>query len=222
MTDSLMKSSSDVLSAIFVALDRGKPSLGFWLLKQRLQQIEEDETNSKQLEQLLIQAVREEATDIAVYLVENSKVNVNIEDKNDALIILAANGKSGGSVDIVKSLIKSKGCNVNVKGSTGNTALMKACDNGSQEIAMALLSHPLTDVNMVGEEDNTALICAARRGLTPVVDLMMEREDLKVNTRGSNHFKGKSALIWAGEEGHVSLVSDEYHGHQREDLHHLA
>ena len=73
-----MKSSSDVLSAIFVALDRGKPSLGFWLLKQRLQQIEEDETNSKQLEQLLIQAVREEATDIAVYLVENSKVNVNI------------------------------------------------------------------------------------------------------------------------------------------------
>ena len=195
--------SRDVLEAVTRSLQMGKPRIGLWLLKQRLKTIED--ANMTLLEQLLVNAVKEEVKDIAVYLVENSRVDLNTGDKNDALIILASNGQSEDSEDIVKALVRSGRCNLNSVGSSGNTALLRACDNGNQEIALALLSKPETDVNMIGEGE-TALTCAARRGMISVVEILLEREGLEINHRVSSAFKGKTALIWAGEEGHQDVI----------------
>ena len=195
--------SKDVLEAVTRSLQMGKPRVGLWLLKHRLKMIED--ANMTLLEHLLIQAVREELKDIAVYLVENSRVDLNVGDKNDALIILASNGKSEASVEIVKALVRSGRCNLNSVGSNGNTALLRACDNGNQEIALALLSKPETEINVIGEGE-TALTCAARRGMISVVEILLERDGLEINHRGKSAVKGKSALIWAGEEGHQDII----------------
>ena len=212
LTQTGLPNLSDVCFAIINALENNRPKVGLWLLQQRIMRIEEAGTFSKHIENILILAVRMGAVTIVDYLVKHSGVDVNILDNSEPLLVVAADRRhqpsTRGYVDIVRSLI-SRSCDVNRKGSLGNTALARACDRGNHAIVAVLLSHPEIDVNTVGEEDLTPLLCAARGGHKAVVDLLLERKEIKVNLRGSadiQEIRGKSALIWAGEMGHRDIV----------------
>ena len=211
-TQSVITNMGDVCFAVIKALEDLRVQVGLWLLQQRIKSIEEEGNCRELIETILILAVRKGAVAIVDYLVKHSGVNVNILDQNEPLIIVAANRRqqpsSRGYLDIVSSLL-SKSCDVNMKGSGGNTALARACDQGNQAMVAKLLSHPEVDVNTVGEDELTPLLCAARGGNKAIVELLVARKELQVNHRGSKDqpdIRGKSALIWAGEEGHRDIV----------------
>ena len=87
-----------------------------------------------------------------------------------------------------------------MKGSSGNTALARACDRGNTAMAAVLLSHPEVEVNTAGEDEMTPLMLAARAWNNAVVDLLLAREKIQVNLRGAVDnlgIRGKSALILA-------------------------
>ena len=211
-TQSGINNLADVCVAVIKALEDLRLKVGLWLLQQRIKSIEEEGNLTELIEKILILAVRKGAVAIVDFLVKHSSVNVNILDQSEPLIIVAANRRqqpsSRGYRDIVRSLL-SKSCDVNRKGSGGNTALARACDQGNQAMVALLLSHPEVDVNTVGEDELTPLLCAARGGKKAIVELLLARKELQVNHRGSKDqpdIRGKSALIWAGEEGHRDIV----------------
>ena len=209
-TQSGFNNLADVCVAVIKALEDLRLKVGLWLLQQRIKSIEEEGNLTELIEKILILAVRKGAVAIVDFLVKHSSVNVNILDQSEPLIIVAARQQpsSRGYRDIVRSLL-SKSCDVNRKGSGGNTALARACDQGNQAMVALLLSHPEVDVNTVGEDELTPLLCAARGGKKAIVELLLARKELQVNHRGSKDqpdIRGKSALIWAGEEGHRDIV----------------
>ena len=212
LTQSGINNLADVCVAVIKAMEDLRPKVGLWLLQQRIKSIEEEGNHTELIEKILILAVRKGAVDIVDFLVKHSSVNVNILDESEPLIIVAANRRqqpsSRGYLDIVRSLL-SKSCDVNMKGSEGNTALARACDQGNQAMVELLLSHLEVDVNTVGEDELTPLLCAARGGNKAIVELLLARKEIQVNHRGSKDqpdIRGKSALIWAGEMGHSDIV----------------
>ena len=210
LTQSGINNLGDVGLAVTTALDTLRPKVGLWLLRQKLKDLEEAGNYKALIEKILATAVRRGAVDVVEFLVSHSSVNVNILDQNEPLLIIAADMKpsAAGYVDIVRSLL-SRSCHVNVKGTSGNTALARACDRGNQAMVEVLLSHAEVEVNTAGEDDLTPLLCAARAGKKAVVDLLLARKEIKVNLRGSTQnpdIRGKSALIWAGEMGHQDIV----------------
>ena len=213
LTQSGLNNLADVGQAVITALENRRTKVGLWLLKEKIKDLEKDGVHRDIMEKILVTAVRRGVVAMVELLVKNSSVNVNILDQKEPLLIIAADMKpqpsAAGYVDIVRSLISSSTCDVNVKGSSGNTALALACDRGNSAMVAVLLSHPEIDVNTPGEYDLTPLLCATKGGNKAVVDLLLARKDIKVNLRGSKEnleIRGKSALICAGELGHQDIV----------------
>ena len=209
LTQSAVFKLADVGLAVTTALENLRPKLALWLLRQKIEDLEKDGNFKELIEKILVTAVRRGAGAVVDCLVTNSSVNVNILDQEEPLLIRAADMKPSatGYLDIVRSLISSSTCQVNVKGSSGNTALARACDRGNTAMVAVLLSHPEVEVNTAGEDEMTPLMLAARRGNKAVVDLLLAREEIQVNLRaGQENVRGKSALIWAGEKGHQDIV----------------
>ena len=210
LTQSGLYKLADVGLAVTNALENRRPKTGLWLLRQKIKDLEEAGNCKELIENILITAVRRGAGAVVDCLVTHSSVNVNILDQEEPLLIRAADTKpsAAGYVDVVRSLI-SKSCQVNVKGSSGNTALARACDRGNEAMVAVLLSHPEVEVNTAGEDDLTPLLLAARAGNKAVVDLLLAREEIQVNIKGAAEnpdIRGKSALILAGEMGHQDIV----------------
>ena len=212
LTQSGVNNLADGGRAVTIALDTLRPRLGLWLLRQKIQDLEKAGNHKELIEKILATAVKRGAVAVVEFLVKHSSVSVNILDQKEPLLIIAADmipsPSTAGYVDIVRFLL-SRSCDVNVKGSSGNTALARACDRGNQAMVEVLLSHAEVEVNKAGEDDLTPLLCAARSGSNAVVDLLLARQDIQVNLRGSAEnpdIRGKSALILAGELGHQDIV----------------
>ena len=211
LTQSAVFKLADVGLAVTTALENLRPKLALWLLRQKIEDLEKDGNFKELIEKILVTAVRRGAGAVVDCLVTNSSVNVNILDQEEPLLIRAADMKpsAAGYLDIVRSLISSSTCQVNVKGSSGNTALARACDRGNTAMVDVLLSHPEVEVNLAGEDKMTPLMLAARAGHNAVVDLLLARKEIQVNQRGAEDnldIRGKSALILAGEKGHQDIV----------------
>ena len=204
LTQSGLNNLADLGLAVIIALENLRPKLALWLLTQKIRDLEEAGDCQELIEKILVSAVRRDAGAVVDCLVTNSSVNVNILDQEEPLLIRAADMKPSatGYLDIVRSLISSSTCQVNVKGSSGNTALARACDRGNTAMVAVLLSHPEVEVNLAGEDKMTPLMLAARAGHNAVVDLLLAREKIQVNLRGAVDnlgIRGKSALILASQ-----------------------
>ena len=154
LTQSVHNTLADVGQAVLAALDTLRPKLGLWLLKQKLKDLEEAEL----IEKILVMAVRKCAEAIVDFLVQHSSVNLNVLDEDEPLLIRAANRKvhssTAGYVDIVRSLISSTSCDVNVTGISGKTALFVACEYGNQAMVAVLLSHTDTRAGVASSDDH--------------------------------------------------------------------
>ena len=201
LTGSGAHNLGNVCLAVSTALNNRRHKLGLWLLKQRIRAIEEDGNFTEHIENILVTAVSRGAKAIVDFLVRNSRVNLNILDDDEPLLIRAVDKIAGGYVDIVRSLISSTSCDINVRGSTGKTALSVSCSQGNEAMVAVLLSHPEVDVNTGG--DLSPLLCAVRSGNKAVVDLLLARKDIQVNI---TDIRAKSALILAGQLGHTDIV----------------
>jgi ankyrin repeat protein len=98
-----------------------------------------------------------------------------------------------GGPEVVKILLE-KGVNINAKGSTGETALMRASRREDPEVAKLLLEEG-ADINAKDFEGKTALIWAAWSGHPKVVKtLIVNGANVHAETK-----KGETALDLAKE-----------------------
>ena len=104
LTQSGVNNLGDVGLAVTSALDTLRPKVGLWLLRQKLQDLEEAGNYKALIEKILATAVRRGAVAAVEFLVTNSSVDVNILDQNEPLLIIAADMNPSSSTILKKSL----------------------------------------------------------------------------------------------------------------------
>ena len=111
-----------------------------------------------------------------------------------------------GIVEIVASLIKVEGCDINQIDCTGNTPLMLAALNGHEEVAKILLGREDIDSEKPDTYGQTPLHHAAQSGHEGVIKILLGRDDVnpnKPNMWGQTPLL-RAALGW--QEGVVKLL----------------
>jgi len=108
-----------------------------------------------------------------------------------------------GIVEIVASLVRVGGCDINQEDCVGNTPLTWAASNGHERVVKILLGW--CDVNPDKPDCNgqIPLICAAQNGHEGVVKILLEQGD--VSPIGTNMY-GRTALCCAARNGHEGVV----------------
>ena len=95
--------------------------------------------------------------------------------------------------EIVASLVKVKGCDINQNDSMGNPPLTWAAENGHEEVVKILLGRDDLDPNKPGEYGQTPLLWAARNGHQGVVKMLLGRDDInpgKQMRKAKRHYGG--------------------------------
>ena len=158
------------------------------------------------LDSMLLYSAQEGFVEIAKQLLRSKVVDVNIiddESKNTALMIAIENEKNENvSRQMVKLLLK-HGANTNHKGYEENTALTLACSKKRTDLVQILIEHN-ADVNMPGEDDYTPLMLAGGHDDLDTVKTLLKAPDIDINGRSA--WDGKSALLWAAENGQRRTV----------------
>lgn len=119
-------------------------------------------------------------------------------------------------VEVVKQLVALTGPDSLVKENLfGETPLHSACTNGrSLELIKFLLEQPTVNMNCQGKDGHTALHSACYHGHIRVVQFLLEwRADMNLVAQvieqkdGSEKIEEQTALMWAYEQGHDSIVT---------------
>ena len=92
------------------------------------------------------------------------------------------------------------GVNINAK-DEGETALMKASQNGHKEIVEILLENG-ADVNVKNRDNWTALMWASWNGYKEIVEILLEN-GADVNVKNRDNW---TALMWASWNGYKEIV----------------
>ncbi|CAG2246792.1 TNNI3K [Mytilus edulis] len=119
-------------------------------------------------------------------------------------------------VEVVKQLVSLTGPDSLVKENLfGETPLHSACTNGrSLELIKFLLEQPVVNINCQGKDGHTALHSACYHGHIRVVQFLLEwRADMNLVAQivdqkdGNEKIEEQTALMWAYEQGHDSIVT---------------
>ena len=108
-----------------------------------------------------------------------------------------------GIVEIVASLIKVEGCDINQIDCTGNTPLVWAALNGRDRVVKILLEQDDVDPDMPGNRGRTPLYCAAKYGHEGVVKILLGRDDVNPDKPDNCH---RTPLHCAAEYGYEAVV----------------
>jgi ankyrin repeat protein len=92
-------------------------------------------------------------------------------------------------------MILSKGCNVDIRGNEGNTALIFAARYGRNEICELLITKGC-NLDLKNYDDETALMWAAKKGHKEICELLI-KAGCKVDTRND---KSQNALDLATKD----------------------
>lgn len=95
-----------------------------------------------------------------------SDMNVNAENKGEALIMAASLGR----VEMVRMLIQNH-VNINYQDSNGQTALMHAAHNGYKKITKNLVDYG-ADLNIQDKKGQTALTIAKKRSRIKIIEIL--------------------------------------------------
>jgi len=113
----------------------------------------------------------------------------------------------GGNVEEVKEIPRNNpNLDVNWKlaeNGNGNTALIRACDEGHDTIVSILLAHPTIDVNLSNRDGETPFLQACCYGSTSCVLLLLKDQRVEVNQPDS---KGYTPLSSVAHDGHLDLI----------------
>ena len=110
-----------------------------------------------------------------------------------------------GCIGIVEALLKAKDIDVNLRDDNGSNALHLAAANtpghpdGAEEVIKLILSSKDIDVNAQNEQGGTALMYAVSRYPIEIVELLLNKPGIKVNskTSQSSSYSGWTALDFA-------------------------
>jgi len=129
----------------------------------------------------------------------------------DPLSIAFIQAAGKGDLHTVESSLLTKGIDVNVTLSSGQTALMAASLNGHKEVVELLLVKG-ADVNAKINNGLTALMVASQNGHKEVVELLLAK-GADVNAKVSN---GSTAMTAASKNGHqeVTELLRQHGGHE--------
>ena len=88
------------------------------------------------------------------------------------VVLVLSHASSNGCYEIVRLLLGVEGIDVNMKTSSGYTALTLASMNGHREIVQLLLGVEGIDVNVKDHGGDTALAIASSKGHKEIVQLL--------------------------------------------------
>ena len=111
------------------------------------------------------------------------------------------------NVEEVKRILR-KNPNLDVNWKTpengnGNTALIRACDEGHDSIVSIFLAHPAIDVNLKSVFGETPFAKACGEGHTSCVRLLLKDSRVEVNEPTKD---GRTPLWDAARNGHVDVI----------------
>ena len=124
---------------------------------------------------------------------------IHLESDSDKYNLLHMAAKFG-MTDEIPSLIDKYGFDVNVRGRFERTPLHMATHNGEVEAARKLIEKG-ADVNArCNEEDSitTPLHEAVSRGHTPIVELLLQSEEIDINLKNSKQFTPADIAVLSG------------------------
>ena len=147
--------------------------------------------------------------------------NCNVNSNNERHHLVAATDKE--HLEIVKHLIESSGCDINVREKgTGSAPLHKACYNGSLSIVEYLISKPQCDIEANDYKRNQPLHYAACQGHKEIVSIVGKKvsqdclskcitsakqlAEPDLMTLLNNHYKDNKSLLDACKSGNVDIV----------------
>ena len=147
--------------------------------------------------------------------------NCNINSNNERHPLIAAADKE--HLEIVKQLIKSSGCDINVREKgTGSTPLHKACYNGSLSIVEYLISKPQCDIEAIDNEGNQPLhyaTCQGHKEIVTIVGKKVSQDGLSKCMESAkqlaepdtmklvnNYYEDRISLIYACKSNNVDTV----------------
>jgi len=108
-----------------------------------------------------------------------------------------------GIVELVASLTKAQGCEINQGDCIGYTPLLWAARNGHDGVVRLLLEQEDVDPDRPNDGNNTPLSWAANNGHEEVVKLLLDRNDVDPNRPDEND---RTPLGCAAAEGHEGVV----------------
>ena len=108
-----------------------------------------------------------------------------------------------GIVELVASLARAPGCNINQGDRVSRTPLLWAAKNGHDGVVKLLLERGDIGPEMPDQWDSTPLSWAADNGHEEVVKLLLDRNDVDPN-RPSD--QGATPLLWAARYAHEGIV----------------
>ena len=111
-----------------------------------------------------------------------------------------------GIVELVTTLINTKGYQINQRDSAGGTPLSWAVRNRHEGVVKLLLERDDVDPNLPGISDLTPLGWAAAIGHEGVVKLLLERENVDPNRPGMDNRTPLGCAAMMGHEGVVKLL----------------
>ena len=126
-------------------------------------------------------------------------VDVNVLDKNTDSTALSE-AVALGDLELVQTLLGA-GADINMRNSTGGTALMRLDEDGTAELVRVLIDAG-AKINLKDEAGESALMVAASLEKADVLQALIDA-GAKVNARNK---EGKTALMIAAEEGLVDNV----------------
>jgi ankyrin repeat protein len=132
---------------------------------------------------------------IASLLLENKKVNVNIQDDEGLTPLMHAFYVENKF--LVSKLLENNDVDVNLQDKEGRTALMHASDETNDFIISKLLENNKINVNIKDETGRTALMYASHKENKFLVSKLLENNHVDVNIQDEN---GMTALMYAQEE----------------------
>jgi ankyrin repeat protein len=175
----------------------------FFLAKNSLQKIKEQNKNDKELEQILRDKrhflIRKFLNDLMGNY-ENKKEkqkeknNQEKEDFNQEI----ENCCRENLLYLLKYSIEDKGANLKTK----NEFLIIASENGHKEIVAFLLEKGI-DVNQQDKYNETALMYASRNGHKEIVEILLQDKNILINQQDKD---GNTALMCASERSHSEIV----------------
>ena len=149
---------------------------------------------------------------VYIYILQLEQGRHYVGKTNDELILAI----DSGDEEKVTRLLEQPGIDVNVRNIDGETALIRAVENGNIDISKMLVEAG-ADVNVRNNDGNTALILASRTGKEAIVEMLLTDNSYwdddgiyrivmvwgtDVNARNND---GETALIRAVENGNIDI-----------------
>jgi serine/threonine-protein phosphatase 6 regulatory ankyrin repeat subunit B len=180
--------SCDNTSVLQLAAEGGRVNV----LKRLLPMVGE---NEKTTTSALVKAARKGHDEVVRLLLEESSANINGVHPRSVPLIAAA---TYNRLHVVRTFL-AKGVDVNKQDSRKRTALSSAILNQNYEIASLLVENGAVEIGI----NDANLIVEAKNGNIGAVKRHLEM-GANINTKDHG---GKTALIWAADEGHNDIVS---------------